>query len=173
MLCFVGMSRQDAARRRGQRADRIAAGSALYGLVTGAVRRIPRELSLTSASTLATLERTGPRRITDLAAIEGVTQPAMTVLVRVLEQSGLVERQVHPTDKRVALVAVTDAGATYVRDRRRAGADAFVQLIDKLPADEIAALAAAIPALEHLHELERQDREPPTRPPGSQSGVQQ
>src|SRR5579863_1692110 len=55
-----------------------------------AVRCIPRELSLTSASTLATLERTGPRRITDLAAIEGVTQPAMTVLVRVMEESGLV-----------------------------------------------------------------------------------
>jgi DNA-binding MarR family transcriptional regulator len=145
----------------------------LYGLVSDAVRRIPRVLSLTSASTLATLERTGPRRITDLAAIEGVTQPAMTVLVRVLEQSGLVERRGDPTDKRVALVAVTEAGATYVRARRREGADAFVQLIDKLPDDEVAALAAAIPALEHLRALEHQGREPPTRLPGSQSGIPQ
>ena len=117
----------------------------MYGLVSDAVRRIPRELSLTSASTLATLERTGPRRITDLAAIEGVTQPAMTVLVRVLEQSGLVERRGDPTDKRVALVAVTEAGADYVQARRRAGAAAFVQLIDKLPADEIAALGRGHP----------------------------
>src|ERR1700691_793338 len=159
------MSRQDLTRRRDQRADRAstAAGAALYGLVIGAVRRIPRELSLTSASTLATLERSGPRRITDLAAIEGVTQPTMTVLVRVLEASGLVERRGDPTDKRVALVAVTEAGATYVRARRREGADAFVQLIDKLPDDEVAALAAAIPALEHLRALEHQGREPPTR----------
>ena len=92
------MGRQDASRRRDRPAERTsaAAGAALYGLVSDAVRRIPRDLSLTSVSTLATLERTGPRRITDLAAIEGVTQPAMTVLVRVLEQSGLVERRGHP-----------------------------------------------------------------------------
>lgn len=58
---LLSMSRQDASRRRDQRADRTsAAGAALYGLVSGAVRRIPRQLSLTSASTLATLERTGP-----------------------------------------------------------------------------------------------------------------
>ncbi len=168
------MSRQDASRRRDRQAERTsaaAAGAALYGLVSDAVRRVPRELSLTSASTLATLERTGPRRITDLAAIEGVTQPAMTVLVRVLEQSGLIERRGDPTDKRVALVAVTDAGGDYVRARRRAGAAAFVQLIDKLPADEVAALGAAIPALEHLRALERQGREPPSRSPGSESGL--
>jgi DNA-binding MarR family transcriptional regulator len=167
------MSRQDPSRRRGRQADRAsaAAGAALYGLVSDAVRRIPREVSLTSASTLATLERTGPRRITDLAVIEGVTQPAMTVLVKVLEQSGLVERRGDPNDKRVALVAVTEAGATYVQARRRAGADAFVRLIDKLPEDEIAALAAAIPALENLRALERQRREPPSRPAASGSGI--
>jgi DNA-binding MarR family transcriptional regulator len=145
----------------------------LYGLVSDAVRRVPRQLSLTSVSTLATLERTGARRITDLAAIEGVTQPAMTVLVRVLEQSGLVERRGDPTDKRVALVAVTGAGATYVGDRRQAGADAFVQLIDKLPDDEVAALAAAIPALEHLRALGHEGREPSSRPLASGSGVPQ
>ena len=167
------MSRQDATRRRDRQASRAAAaaGAALYGLVIGVVRRIPRELSLTSASTLSTLERTGPQRITDLAVIEGVTQPAMTVLVRVLEESGMAERRGDPTDKRVALVAVTEAGASYVRARRRAGADAFVQLIEKLTDDEAAALIAAIPALEHLQELDGQERETLHRSPGSQPGV--
>src|ERR1700727_123300 len=41
----------------------------------------PSGLSLTSAATLATLERGGPRRLTALASREGVTQPAMTQLV--------------------------------------------------------------------------------------------
>jgi DNA-binding MarR family transcriptional regulator len=167
------MTRQDATRRRDRPGGRAsaAAGAALYGLVSGAVRRIPRELSLTSASTLATLERTGPRRITDLAEIEGVTQPAMTVLIRVLENSGMVERRADPADKRVALVAVTEAGVSYVRSRRKAGADAFVQLIDKLTDDEVAVLIAAIPALERLRELDGQEREPTTRLPGRQSEV--
>ena len=148
------MSRQDETRR-----DSAAVGSALYGLATRAVRRLPRDLSLTSAATLATLDRTGPRRITDLAVSEGVTQPAMTVLVRVMEESGLVERRGDPSDRRVTLVCLTKAGASYVRARRQAGVDAYAQLIDELTDDEVEALVAALPALVHLAELESQDRE--------------
>jgi DNA-binding MarR family transcriptional regulator len=118
-------------------------------------------VSLTSASTLATLDRTGPRRITDLAAVEGVTQPAMTTLVRVMEESGLVERRGDPSDKRITLVCLTETGASYVRTRRQAGVDAFERLIDELSGDEIEALVAALPALKHLTELENQDREGP------------
>jgi DNA-binding MarR family transcriptional regulator len=116
-------------------------------------------MSLTSAATLATLDRTGPRRITDLAAIEGVTQPAMTVLVRVMEESGLVERRGDPSDKRVTLARLTEAGASYVRARRRAGVQAYAGLIDKLTDDEVEALVAALPALQHLAELDSEDRE--------------
>jgi DNA-binding MarR family transcriptional regulator len=125
------------------------------------VRRAPRDLTITSAATLATLDRTGPRRITDLAAIEGVTQPAMTVLVRVMEESGLVERRGDPSDKRVTLVWLTEAGASYVRTRHRAGVRAFARLIDKLTDDEFEALMAALPALQHLAALDSQDREGP------------
>jgi DNA-binding MarR family transcriptional regulator len=118
-------------------------------------------MSLTSAATLATLDRTGPRRITDLAAVEGVTQPAMTALVRVMEESGLVERWGDASDKRVTLVCLTEAGAAYVRARRQAGVDAFGRLIGELPGDEVEALVAALPALKHLAELESRDREGP------------
>jgi DNA-binding MarR family transcriptional regulator len=118
-------------------------------------------MSLTSASTLATLDRTGPRRITDLAVVEGVTQPAMTALVLVMEESGLVERRGDASDKRVTLVCLTEAGASYVRRRRQAGVDAYARLIDELTGDEIEALVAALPALKHLAELESQGRAGP------------
>src|ERR1700722_9073523 len=147
------MGRQDARRAS------TAIGSALFALATRAVRRAPRDLTITSAATLATLDRTGPRRITDLAAIEGVTQPAMTVLVRVMEEPGLVERRGDPTDKRVTLVWLTEAGASYVQARRLSGVQSFAQLIDKLTDEEIAALTAALPALQHLAALNSQDRE--------------
>jgi DNA-binding MarR family transcriptional regulator len=157
------------ARHRLDPGDLCAAGEALYGLVTAAIRRGPREMSLTSLSTLAALDRTGPRRITDLAVIQGVAQPSMTVLVTALERSGLVERKGDPTDRRVALVALTTAGAELLRAQRRAGAEALIQLIDKLPADEAAALAAAIPALRHLRELDSEQRDPATGTPGDES----
>jgi len=97
--------------------------------------------------------------------IQGVAQPSMTVLVTALERSGLVERRGDPADRRVALVALTTAGAELLRAQRRAGAEALIQLIDKLPADEAAALAAAIPALRHLRELDSERRDPATGTP--------
>ena len=151
---------------RETQAGEADAGEALYGLVTAAIRRGPREMSLTSLSTLATLDRSGPRRITDLAFIEGVAQPSMTTLVSVLERSGLVERRGDPADRRVALVALTPAGAELLRSRRQAGAEAIGQLIGKLPPEEAALLAAAIPALRHLRELDNQEREPAPRTAG-------
>ena len=132
------------------------AADALYRLLTATVRQLPRDLSLTSLATLSTIDRTGPRRITDLSASEGVTQPSMTSLVTALEKSGLVARRQDASDQRVVLVALTEAGAEYLRARRRAGMDAFAQLIGKLPAADTAALVAAAPALRHLRELDEQ-----------------
>jgi DNA-binding MarR family transcriptional regulator len=138
--------------------SRNAIGEALYGLVTLAVKNGPREISLTAASTLSTLDRTGARRLTDLAVIEGVTQPSMSVLVTGLEQAGLAERRPDPADKRVVLVALTPEGSDYIRARRRAGAATFADLIDKLPDDQAAALAAAVPAMNRLREIDSDRR---------------
>jgi DNA-binding MarR family transcriptional regulator len=134
--------------------DASALAEALYGLMAAAVRRMNRDISLTSAAVLSTVERTGPRRITDLAAIEGVAQPSMTALVSNLERAGLVERQRDDEDQRVVLVALTTAGADYLRARRRAGAEAFASLIAKLSPAEAQALLAATPALVHLRDLD-------------------
>ncbi len=127
---------------------------ALYGLMVGAVRSQPRDMSLTSLSTLSTLEHTGPRRITDLAVREGVTQPSMTALVTGLARSDLVERRTDPRDGRVALVALTPKGTSFIQARRQAGIASFVQLIDELPTDEADALALATRALQHIQELD-------------------
>jgi DNA-binding MarR family transcriptional regulator len=130
-------------------------GAALYKVIAARVRWVPRDLSLTSLSTLSTLERSGPRRITDLAVVEGVTQPSMTVLVNGLVRSGLVERQGDPGDRRVALVALSANGKAFMRLRRRTGEVEIERLMEKLAPEEIAALTAAIPALEHLSELDQ------------------
>src|SRR5580704_17810775 len=150
--------------QKNQRTETQAMGRALFGLTAAAVRSQPRDMSLTSLSTLATLELTGPRRITDLAANEGVTQPSMTALVTALERSGLVKRRSDASDRRVALVALTPDGVRYVRKRREAGVEDFVQLIGQLTAQEAEALAEAIAALQHLQRLDEDRR---SLPPGS------
>ena len=127
-----------------------ALGEALYTLAAGIIRRRSRTLSLTALSTLATLEYTGPRRLTDLAVVEEITQPSMTSLVTQLEQLGLAERRRDRVDARVVLVAITHAGRQLIRKRRRAGAQALTELIDKLDEQDVTELNAALPALLRL-----------------------
>ena len=137
----------------------LAAAAAVYGLLASLLRRVPRDISLTSLSTLSTLDRTGTKRITELAAIEGVTQPSMTTLIASLERQGLVERAGDPRDKRVSLVSLTEAGRQYMVQRRKAGTEAFATLVSQLQPDEAATLAAAIPALERLRALDNEQRD--------------
>ena len=146
--------------------DSAQLGEALFGLAAVAIRRRSRTLSLTGTSVLSTLERTGPRRLTDLAVSEEVTQPSMTALVSQLAELGLAERRREPADARVVLVAITRAGRQHLRAMRHDGASVLTEVIDKLDEPEAEALTAALPALLRLTELagESQDSRPSRRP---------
>jgi DNA-binding MarR family transcriptional regulator len=106
-----------------------------------------RALSLTAVSVLGTLERGGSRRITTLAASEGVSQPSMTQLIQRLEQRGLVERTSDPSDGRVALVSLTGGGVQALADRRRLNAGRVADFLAGLPEDDVRALADALAAV--------------------------
>jgi DNA-binding MarR family transcriptional regulator len=114
-------------------------------------------LSMTAAATLASIERLGPQRLTLLAAREGVTQPAMTQLISRLEESGLVRREPSPDDGRVVLVAITEQGQATLAHRRSARAERLAGIIAQLSPDHRAALAAALPALDALASVPRED----------------
>jgi len=115
----------------------------------------PDGLSLTAAATLATLERSGPRRLTALAIQEGVTQPAMTQLIARLQDSGLVRREADPTDGRVVQVRLTDEGLAMLARRRAVRAERLAGILARIsPADQ-AALAAALPAIDALASAQR------------------
>src|SRR6185312_7978584 len=73
------------------------------------IREVRGDISRTEASVRTALTG-GRRRITELAELEGLAQPTMTLLIQRLEQRGWVERRRHPADGRVALISVTDRG---------------------------------------------------------------
>jgi len=114
-------------------------------------------LSMTAAATLAGIERLGPQRLTVLAAREGVTQPAMTQLISRLEESGLVRREASPEDGRVVLVAITDEGRAVLARRRSVRSERMAAIIDQLGPEHRAALAIALPALDALASIPRDD----------------
>src|SRR5215469_419609 len=119
--------------------------------------RLPsvERLSFTTLSVLHTLSRKGPVRLTDLTATEQMTQPAITQMVRRLEDDGLLERRDDPRDARAVLIQLTSRGAQVIEARRAARVERLASLFDLLSPEERATIAAAAPALAHAIELER------------------
>ena len=139
---------------------------ALAGALAGDLERIiglfrslspASGLSMTAAATLASLERLGPQRLTLLAAREGVTQPAMTQLISRLEDAGLVRREASPEDGRVVLVVITDEGRATLARRRAGRTERLAGILAQLGPDHRAALASALPALDALAGIPRDD----------------
>ena len=114
-------------------------------------------LSITAAATLAGLERIGPQRLTLLAVREGVTQPAMTQLISRLEDAGLVRREASPEDGRVVLVVITDEGRATLARRRATRTERLTSIIAQLDPEHRALLANALPALDALASIPRDD----------------
>jgi DNA-binding MarR family transcriptional regulator len=109
--------------------------------------------SVTSKSTLSRLDVDGPARISDLARLEGVTQPGMTGLVNRLEGEGLVHRSADPTDARAALVELTDAGRAFVEARRAERVRVLAGRVERLSDADRQAILDALPALDRLSNL--------------------
>src|SRR5437588_7624545 len=96
--------------------------------------------------------RPRPRRITELAAEERVTQPAITLLVNRLAERGWVERTTDPSDRRAVLVALTPAGEEAL-DLLRAEYRALLhEEMAALGDREVETLASAVGILDRLIE---------------------
>jgi DNA-binding MarR family transcriptional regulator len=126
-------------------------------LVRLLVKQVPTgDVSRTEVEVLAVLGE-GPRRITELAELEGLAQPTMTVLVRRLETRGWVSRTGHPDDGRVVLVAITERGRKAVEAFRAEFLAALRSDLEGLSARELVALSRATQSLgSFVEELQRE-----------------
>ena len=106
-------------------------------------------VSRTEVGVLRSL-RSRPRRITELAACEGVTQPAITLLVNRLERRSLVTRGPDPDDGRAVLVTVTSEGREVFKHLRAEYRALLHEEMATLPDDDVAALARAVEILDEL-----------------------
>ena len=140
-------------------ADLAALGRAFEEIVTWLRRsRSTSDVSATALSLLDRLETTGAQRVTDLASLEGVSQPAATALVNRLEERGWAARSADPTDGRASRVTITEAGRARLHQHREERSLRIAASLAQLDAADQAALRAALPALRHITAV------PETRP---------
>ena len=129
----------------------------LLMVVTRLARRLRRVaasdgVTPTQRSILTTLERRGPLTHGELATAERVRPPTITAAVDRLEEHRLVVRARDDADRRIARVALTDAGRSLLAAARRERTAYLEQRLRALPTADRAAIAAAAPALARLLE---------------------
>jgi DNA-binding MarR family transcriptional regulator len=137
------------------RAGAAALAAELRIAVMRASRRLRAEksdadLSDGQYSVLALLEREGPRTPRDIALHERVQPPSMTRTLTALLELGLVTRTEHPVDRRQVLIAVTETGATTVRETRRRRDAWLARRVAALSPDERAVLVRATEILRRI-----------------------
>ena len=119
------------------------------------LRQVDAELSRTELGLLRTLSD-GPRRITELAELEGLAQPTMTILIKQLEQEGLVRRERRSDDGRVVLVDLTENGRVALEDYRERVTEAIGEYLAEISDEQVDQLAAATETLAELVTLLQQ-----------------
>jgi DNA-binding MarR family transcriptional regulator len=125
------------------------------GRLTRSVRRQETAtISHGEISALITLVRSGPLRLSELAAKEGVTAPSMSRIVTDLTEKGYVRRERVAHDRRASLVIITDAGASVAGEAWLTVAEELRRRVSLLGEAEREAMRNALPALEALTEYE-------------------
>lgn len=106
---------------------------------------------LTHLSVAAQLERPDGLPPSELSRYLDVSRNTISALLNGLEEQGLVERRLHPTDRRQFLIRITPAGDALVRERSPAFARRLADLLSVLSPDERATLHDLLHKLgEHL-----------------------
>lgn len=111
-------------------------------------RMDPNELTITQMSALATVVRSGPLGIGQLADIEGLPSPAATRLADKLEEAGLVTRRPNPADRRGVQLIATDSGTEIFERRARIGNAWLAEQLGGLSRSDRRALERAVEVLE-------------------------
>lgn len=115
-------------------------------------QRVDMSVTLTQLSAMATLRKHGSMSAGELASMERVQPPSMTKVLANLEERGLVRRDVHPTDRRQAVLAITPAGEELLESERRSRDLWLTRRLATLTPDERALLQRVVPILDKLAE---------------------
>jgi DNA-binding MarR family transcriptional regulator len=107
-------------------------------------------LTPSQLSTLSSVGKTGPVRLGDLAAAERIAPSTLTRVVNVLEDRGYLVRTPAREDARAYLVTLTDNGNAALARIRDEATSMLTDILTTLTPEQLAALEAALPALEQL-----------------------
>lgn len=133
--------------------DVAAALQMSIGLCIRQLRQMPVEggLSLSEASALKRLDRSGPTSVTELAKVEQISVQSMGATLRALEARGFVKRSPHPSDGRRVVLSITKSGTRVLGTKHSARAEQLAKVLSTgFSPSERRQLMIAAPLIERL-----------------------
>jgi len=115
-----------------------------------AARRSDVGVGAVSWRVVATIDRHGPLRLSEIAERERVSRSTATAVIQRLEEEGLVGREKDPSDSRSSLISTTPRGAAQLATWREQLAGGVGGLLAPLPAEDLEALERAAAILARL-----------------------
>jgi DNA-binding MarR family transcriptional regulator len=112
--------------------------------------RAAHDLGWTEAAVIGRLGRGGASTIAELARLENVKPQSMGATIAALEEAGLVQRKPHPSDRRQALIELSEAGVALRKNVREAKRAWLQQAIGRLDPTERDTLFAAAEIMARL-----------------------
>jgi DNA-binding MarR family transcriptional regulator len=140
--------------------DTAARLRAVIGKMSRRLRRTASSaaagLTPTRTSVLLYVARSGPVRLSELAASEGLNPTMLSRVIADFAEAGLLERVSDEGDRRAAWVKATPAGKRLAERMRRERTDALYLALAGLPEEDRIVVEQALPALETLAEALRE-----------------
>jgi DNA-binding MarR family transcriptional regulator len=118
-------------------------------MATEVRREVGEAASVSQLRLMSELEH-GPQTLSTLARHRHVSPQALCNLAHDLVERGWLERIPHPTDRRQQLLTITDAGYKAFATARMRALDQIAPLLATLNERELAAVEAALPALQRV-----------------------
>ena len=150
----------------------VESATHLRGVVSRIARRLNASatsegLTPTQASVLGLIVARGPLGLAQLAELEGLNPTMLSRVIGALTSAELIVRTPDPADLRAWQVAATPDGIRMNERIKNARAQVVSESAARLPADEVGAIIAALPALDALAaELARPAAPQPARSAG-------
>ena len=135
----------------------VESATHLRGVVSRIARRLNASatsegLTPTQASVLGLIAARGPLGLAQLAELEGLNPTMLSRVIGALTSAELIVRRPDPVDLRAWQVAATTEGSRMHERIKAARAQVVSDSAAHLPAEQVQALIAALPALDALAE---------------------
>ena len=110
-------------------------------------QHMQRDVSLPQLQFLLVVQEEGPRTVSELAHLLGMSMPSASAIIDRMDERGLLTRSRHSSDRRVVSVEITERGREVAEEFVGLKREQFQRILDTLTLTELSDVHTGLKAL--------------------------